>query len=197
MKRRTERLTVDVRTREEYVKEHIKGAINIPLYDLEFYVEFLKDKKVNIYCNSGKRTRIALEKLRKLGIEAEPLHNPDSYEREGKKIICAVNYIEVRPGAEEKFEGLARYLCSEAENLGGFLGSKFMKVSGISGKGSGLEGKLEELNIPPTKYLFITYWETKQHYEKSHTHPVFTDAFKKILKLLAKPPFEEFFDIIR
>jgi len=43
-----ERLIVDVRTREEFIKEHIKGAINIPLYDLEFYVEFLKNKRVYI-----------------------------------------------------------------------------------------------------------------------------------------------------
>jgi len=70
-----------------------------------------------IYCNSGKRTRIALEKLRKLGIEAEPLHNPDSYEKQGKKIICAVNYVEIRPGEEKKFEELASSICSEAENL--------------------------------------------------------------------------------
>jgi len=36
------KLIVDVRTREEYVKSHIKGAINIPLYDLEFYLDFLR-----------------------------------------------------------------------------------------------------------------------------------------------------------
>ena len=38
-------LIVDVRTREEYVKNHIKGALNLPIYDLEFYSGFLKDKK--------------------------------------------------------------------------------------------------------------------------------------------------------
>lgn len=40
-----EEIIVDVRMREEFVKEHIKGAINIPLYDIDFYVDFLRNKK--------------------------------------------------------------------------------------------------------------------------------------------------------
>jgi len=41
-------LIVDVRTREEFAKEHVKGAINIPLHDLDFYIDFLKDKKIRM-----------------------------------------------------------------------------------------------------------------------------------------------------
>ena len=37
-----ENLILDVRTREEYVQDHIKGSINIPVHDLEFYFHFLK-----------------------------------------------------------------------------------------------------------------------------------------------------------
>jgi len=44
-----EEIIVDVRTREEFVKEHVKGAINIPLHDMEFYIDFLKDKNVVLY----------------------------------------------------------------------------------------------------------------------------------------------------
>jgi len=53
------------------------------------------------------------------------------------------------------------------------------------------------MKISPAKYLFITYWKTKKHHEKSHTNPVFIEAFKKIAELPAKPPFEEFFEIIK
>lgn len=37
-------MIVDVRSREEYVKRHIKGAVNIPLFDLEYYIPFLRDE---------------------------------------------------------------------------------------------------------------------------------------------------------
>lgn len=192
-----ESIIIDVRTREEFVKEHIKGAINIPFYDLEFYRDFLQDKKLCIYCNSGKRTLLAIEKLKRMGIGAEPIKNPETFDKEGKNIICAVNHVEVRPGSEEKFEELARTLCSDTENFEGFLGSKFMRVSGISSRGSGLKAGLNDMKIFPVKYLFITYWETKEHHEKSHSDPVFLEAFKKIAELLAKPPFEEFFEVIK
>ncbi len=81
-------LIVDVRSREEYVKRHIKGALNIPLFDLEYYVDFLKDKKVLLYCDSGARSRIAAEYLRKQGIHADtiPPEELDKYEKEGKEI---------------------------------------------------------------------------------------------------------------
>ena len=46
------KLIVDVRTREEYVKNHVKGAIYIPLYDLEFYIDFLRGKEIFLYCDS-------------------------------------------------------------------------------------------------------------------------------------------------
>jgi len=72
-----------------------------------------------------------------------------------------------------------------------------MRVSGLSSRGSVLEAGLIEMKVSPAKYLFITYRETKKHHEKSHTNPVFIEAFKKIAELPAKPPFEEFFEIIK
>lgn len=58
-----EKIIIDVRTREEYAKDHIKGAINIPLHDLESNHESLKNKKVYVYCNSGARAKKAKELL--------------------------------------------------------------------------------------------------------------------------------------
>jgi|FaiFalDrversion3_1042247.scaffolds.fasta_scaffold33482_2 rhodanese-related sulfurtransferase len=46
-------LLVDVRANAAYDKEHIRGAINIPLDDLDSHLENLpKDKPVVVYCGS-------------------------------------------------------------------------------------------------------------------------------------------------
>ncbi len=46
-------LLVDVRASAAYDKEHIKGAINIPLDDLDSNLERLpRDKPVIVYCGS-------------------------------------------------------------------------------------------------------------------------------------------------
>ena len=44
-------LIVDVRTREEFAKEHVKGAINIPLHDLDFTLIFSRTKRLGCYGN--------------------------------------------------------------------------------------------------------------------------------------------------
>ncbi|MCD6573875.1 MAG: rhodanese-like domain-containing protein [Thermoplasmata archaeon] len=59
-------LTIDVRTREEFVKEHIKRAINIPWQDLDFYIDFLKGKEIMLYCDTGNRANIARENLQSM-----------------------------------------------------------------------------------------------------------------------------------
>lgn len=46
-------LLVDVRSRASYDKEHIKGAINIPLDELDSHVnELPRDKPIVVYCGS-------------------------------------------------------------------------------------------------------------------------------------------------
>ncbi|MDO4793315.1 MAG: rhodanese-like domain-containing protein [Filifactor alocis] len=57
---------VDVRTAEEFASGHLKGAINIPLQDIEANVgkvEEYKDKKIILYCRSGNRSGQAGELL--------------------------------------------------------------------------------------------------------------------------------------
>jgi len=139
------KLIVDVRTREEYVKNHIKGAINIPLYDLDFYTDFLKDKEIFLYCDSGKRSKAAAEKLRDKGINAKVLSSEElkNHEWERKSIICT------------------------------------------------------EIEFKPTKYILMTFWESKEAHEKSHKHPIFVEAFKEMPQYLAKMPYEEFYEIIK
>ncbi len=63
---------IDVRSKQEYNKGHLDGAINIPVFDIEREIQNLvKNKSVSIivYCSSGGRSRQAKEILDRLGYE--------------------------------------------------------------------------------------------------------------------------------
>ncbi len=60
-------IIVDVRTKEEYQKSHIKKSINIPFDEIDDDITLDRNKTILVYCKSGKRSRIAYETLIKLG----------------------------------------------------------------------------------------------------------------------------------
>ncbi len=63
-------IILDVRTQEEFDEGHIDNAIVIPVDDIEKDAENVigeKDKKILVYCRSGKRSLAACKKLLKLG----------------------------------------------------------------------------------------------------------------------------------
>lgn len=60
-------IIVDVRTKEEYVSSHIKDAINIPYDEINESVELDKNKKILVYCQSGKRAEKAFVSLTNIG----------------------------------------------------------------------------------------------------------------------------------
>lgn len=62
-------MLVDVRSPEEFSRDHASNTQNMPLDDLENYVAQLKDKTVLVFCASGARSQIAKQKLSELGIE--------------------------------------------------------------------------------------------------------------------------------
>ena len=194
-----ESIIIDVRTREEFVKEHIKGSINIPLHDMEFYMDFLREKDVYLYCDTARRAEMAAKILEKEGIETKIIKGEElkDYEKEGKNIICAVNYVFVRNGMEDEFEEMVESLCKITDEMPGFLGGKLLKMSGISAIGSGLPGDLKEENMRPTKYIMLTYWKSKEAHEKSHLTDAFKDAFQKMPAYLTQMPYEEFYEILR
>ena len=66
-------IIVDVRTKEEYEEGHVKGAINIPYDEIDENVELSKEKTILVYCKSGRRSKIAYEKLKTLGYEVYDL----------------------------------------------------------------------------------------------------------------------------
>ena len=59
---------IDVRTVEEYKEGHIDGAINLPL-DIISNIDVSKDKKIIVYCRSGRRSNLAAIELIGLGYE--------------------------------------------------------------------------------------------------------------------------------
>lgn len=59
-------LLIDVRTKPEWLRNHIPNSINIP-YDQLDTLDVDKDTKLVVYCNSGKRAKMAKETLRGLG----------------------------------------------------------------------------------------------------------------------------------
>jgi len=192
-------LIVDVRTREEYVKNHIEGSINIPLFDLEYYIDFFKDKDLIFYCDSGNRSRIAVEYVVKRGIKATmiPPQELGKFKKEGKEIICAVNYLSVKPGLEKEFEEKTKELCRITVGMKGFLGSKIFRVSTISYGGSGLQGTYEDIDVKPNKYIMLTYWTSKKAHEQFHKEQVILKGFMSLMKYLSVMPYEEYGEIMR
>ncbi|PWN66840.1 rhodanese-like domain-containing protein [Chryseobacterium phosphatilyticum] len=61
---------VDVRIPEQYTAGTAKGAINIPLAELQNNIGTLKGKKVVVFCNKGIQADQAMEILKKNGVEA-------------------------------------------------------------------------------------------------------------------------------
>jgi rhodanese-related sulfurtransferase/heme-degrading monooxygenase HmoA len=192
-------LTVDVRSREEYYKNHIKGSLNIPVSDLEYHIDFLKDKTILLYCDTGRRAKIAVEYLAKRAIKAAiiPQEELDKYKKEGKPILCAINYLSVKPGIEKEFEEKTKELCRMTYGKKGFLGSKIFRVSTISYGGSGLQGQYENIDVKPTKYVMLTFWVSKKAHEEFHKEPDILEGFMGLMKYLSIMPYEEYGEIIR
>jgi rhodanese-related sulfurtransferase/heme-degrading monooxygenase HmoA len=192
-------LIVDVRSREEYYKNHIKGSLNIPVSDLEYYIDFLKDKDILLYCDTGRRAKIAVEYLAKRAVKAAiiPQEELDKYKKKGKPILCAINYLSVKPGIEKEFEEKTKELCRMTYGKKGFLGSKIFRVSTISYGGSGLQGQYENIDVKPTKYVMLTFWASKKAHEEFHKEPDILEGFMVLMKYLSIMPYEEYGEIIR
>ena len=61
---------IDVRSKQEYEEYHLPGSINISVYEISKKIENIlknKDTIIILYCQSGSRSRKALEKIKKLG----------------------------------------------------------------------------------------------------------------------------------
>ena len=63
-----ELVIIDVREENEYNTEHVDGAINVSVTNIESIEgKYDKDTKIIVYCRSGKRSKQAQERLNKIG----------------------------------------------------------------------------------------------------------------------------------
>lgn len=69
---------VDIRTAEEYKKEHVMGAVNIPFDEINETVELDGEKTIIVYCQEGDDSSVACDILRKSGYEAFDLGTYDT-----------------------------------------------------------------------------------------------------------------------
>lgn len=68
-------LLVDVRQAEEYRLDHIPGAVNIPLAEVEFDPFVSDDRKVIFYCRSGTRSKVAALLAAEVGLQKENIYH--------------------------------------------------------------------------------------------------------------------------
>ena len=61
-------IVVDVRSQNEYANESIECTVNLPLENLEEGSDTFAGKTALLFCNSGTRSHIAVEKLKQKGI---------------------------------------------------------------------------------------------------------------------------------
>ncbi|MDV7103783.1 rhodanese-like domain-containing protein [Vibrio sp. TH_r3] len=63
-------MLIDVRTAEEFKQQHIKGAINQPLNNINFaFNDIDKNQPIVVYCRSGNRSGQAKRILTSLGFK--------------------------------------------------------------------------------------------------------------------------------
>lgn len=64
-------IVIDVRTREEYEAGHVPGAVLIPHDEVDARIRQLKPwegREIVVYCRSGRRSQIAEDRMRALGL---------------------------------------------------------------------------------------------------------------------------------
>ena len=67
---------VDARTPEEYSEGHIPGAINIDVKSPDFDTQIATlnpDRPVALYCRSGRRSKLAAERMSNAGLQVTEL----------------------------------------------------------------------------------------------------------------------------
>lgn len=67
---------VDVRTPEEYSEGHIPGAVNIDVKSADFDTQIATlnpDRPVAVYCRSGRRSKLAAERMTNAGLQVTEL----------------------------------------------------------------------------------------------------------------------------
>ena len=66
---RSDALIIDLRDREEFRKEHLRGAVNMPYEEFEELPDFPKGKTLVFYCSRGGSSLMLAKQMAKKGYE--------------------------------------------------------------------------------------------------------------------------------
>ncbi|GAA5316634.1 MAG: hypothetical protein AseanaTS_18380 [Candidatus Pelagadaptatus aseana] len=93
-------IVIDVRTGQEYSRQHLQDAINIPLNLLSLKRRILPaDKSFLVYCDSGRRSRAATKLLNEAGVSALYLkHGANAIPRESYHELVTIQDYVIRDG---------------------------------------------------------------------------------------------------
>lgn len=76
-------MIIDVRSKKEYNRGYIEGAVNIPIDVLDkVYRGIPKEKELVVYCRTGSRSMVAARLLREQGWTVYDVVNQEQWERE-------------------------------------------------------------------------------------------------------------------
>jgi rhodanese-related sulfurtransferase len=81
-------MVVDVRSQSEFADENIDCTVNLPLENLDDNTEKFQDQVALVFCNSGTRSHIAVEKLKQHGFKN--VYNLGAFERARELMATAV-----------------------------------------------------------------------------------------------------------
>lgn len=148
---------IDVRTREEYLREHIPNAINIPYWDFKYYIElirFLKNNKdIVLYCNRGLISNKARKLLKEKGVDAETVTGGlILWKKAGlpivkSNIVVVDEKFVVSENERENFENMVLKVYLKAVVSKGFLNFRLLK------HGNG-------------EYHMLLYWDSIENFSE-------------------------------
>lgn len=155
---------LDVRTAEEFAEEHLAGALNIDVKKDSFMDEVKKalekNKKVAVYCRSGRRSANACNLLTKEGYSAvNLLGGIMKWKEEGKPVTNATYEVDVfttKSGKPIRFHALM-HACIRMEFDG-----KEIQIDPVSKLGN---RTVDYTSMPKADYIFVTH-EHGDHFNK-------------------------------
>lgn len=162
---------LDVRTPQEYADGHIVSAINIDVqgsdFDAKAEATLPKDKTIAVYCRSGKRSKMAAERLVKMGYDVAELNTGfNSWQQAAKAVTKEEVDLFVSPG------GTCIYsYCIKHGTLRLRFGERWIYVDPVTDK---VPPVTDYTDLPKADVIFIT-----------HEHPDHLDA--KAVGQLTKP----------
>jgi len=155
---------LDVRTAAEYAEGHIEGAINIDQEQGDFVEKakaaFSKDKKIAVYCRSGRRSANAANKLAAEGYQCVNLKGGILAWKEANLPVTTETYevdvFKTKSGKSVKFHALV-HASIRIEYDG-----KEIEIDPVTKLGNKV---IDYAAMPKAAYLFVTH-EHGDHFDK-------------------------------